>query len=99
MTCPISNKLSVQQKKKCYKKKLSYKNVWEEYILGFSVKIQILACFVLLVRNGEGPLHVQKVAGGQGELLTGTMLQNSWNSRVDLNETKTHQSLREWLGM
>ena len=30
MTCPASNKLSAQQKKKCYKKKLSYKKVWEE---------------------------------------------------------------------
>ena len=30
MTCPISNKLSAQQKKKCYKKKLSYKTVWEK---------------------------------------------------------------------
>ena len=25
ITCPVSNKLSAQQKKKCYKKKLSYK--------------------------------------------------------------------------
>ena len=30
MTCPISNKLSTQQKKKCYKKKLRYKEVWEK---------------------------------------------------------------------
>ena len=28
MTCPVSNKLSTQQKKKCYKKKLSYKKVY-----------------------------------------------------------------------
>ena len=30
MTCPVSNKLSAQQKKKCYIKKLSYENVWEK---------------------------------------------------------------------
>ena len=30
MTCPVSNKLSAQQKKKYYKKKLSYKKVWEK---------------------------------------------------------------------
>ena len=30
MTCPVSNKLSAQQKKKCYKKMLSYKKVWEK---------------------------------------------------------------------
>ena len=30
MTCPVSNKLSAQQKKKCYKINLSYKNVWEK---------------------------------------------------------------------
>ena len=30
MTCLVSNKLSAQQKKKCYKKKLSYKKVWEK---------------------------------------------------------------------
>ena len=29
-TCPVSNKLSAQQKKKCYKKKLSYKKAWEK---------------------------------------------------------------------
>ena len=29
-TCPVSNKLSAQQKKQCYKKKLSYKKVWEK---------------------------------------------------------------------
>ena len=43
MTCPVSNKLSAQQKKKCYKEKLSYKKL----ILGFSVKILKLACFIL----------------------------------------------------
>ena len=37
MTCPVSNKLSAQQKKKCYKKKLSYKKVW---ILGFRVQCE-----------------------------------------------------------
>ena len=42
---------------------------------GFSVKILKLACFVLFVRNGEATSKVQKVGGGQGELLTGTMPQ------------------------
>ena len=63
MTCPVSNKLSAQQKKKCYKKMLSYKKVWGRVILEFSVKILKLPYFVLYVRNGEGPLHVQKVGG------------------------------------
>ena len=76
MTCTISNKLSAQQKKKCYKKKLSYKKFWErKFILGFSVNILELACFVLFVKNGEGHLQVQKVGGQQG-VLTGTMPQN-----------------------
>ena len=30
MTCSISNKLSAQQMKKCYKKTLSYKKLWEK---------------------------------------------------------------------
>ena len=30
MTCSIFNDLYAQQKKKCYKKKLSYKKVWEK---------------------------------------------------------------------
>ena len=30
MTCPVSAKLSAEQKKKCYKKKLSYNKVWEK---------------------------------------------------------------------
>ena len=70
-----------------------------KFILGFSVKILKLACFVAFVRNGEGHLQVQKVGGWLGELLTGTMPQNYWNNIVDLNGTKIHQSLREWLSM
>ena len=76
MTCPVSNKLSAQQKKKCYKKKLSYKKVWEKVYLWFIVKILKLACVALFVRNGKGHLQVQKVGGRQGELLTGTIPQN-----------------------
>ena len=54
MTCPVSNKLSAQQKKKCYKKKLSYKNIWEKvYLHGFGVKILKLACFVLFEEMGK----------------------------------------------
>ena len=63
------------------------------------MKILKLACFLFFVRNGKDHLQVQKVGGRQGELLTGTMLQNYGNSIVDLNGTKTHQSLREWLSI
>ena len=76
MTYPVSNQLSAQQKMKCHKKKLSYKKFGRKFILGFSVKILKLACLVLIIRNGEGHLQVQKVGGRQGELLTGTMPQN-----------------------
>ena len=30
MTCPVCSKLSAQQKKKCYKKMISYRKVWEK---------------------------------------------------------------------
>ena len=70
-----------------------------KFILGFSVKILKLACFEPFVRNGEGHLQEQRVGGWQGELLTGTTPQNYWNSIVDLNGTKTHQSLHEWLSI
>ena len=30
MACPVSNKLSAQQKEKCYKKKAELKNIWEK---------------------------------------------------------------------
>ena len=60
--------------------RIIYKKVWEKFILGFSVKILKLACSVLFVRNREGHLQVKKVGGQQGELLTGTMPQNHWNS-------------------
>ena len=87
MTCPVSNKLSAQQKKKCYKKKLSYKKVWEKFILGFSVKILMLVCCVLFVRNGDGHLQVQMVGGRQGEL--------DWNHTTELlkqhSRSKWHQ--------
>ena len=62
MTCPVSNKLSAQQKKKYYKKKLSYKEVWEK-VYPWVHWILDLVCFVLLLRNGEGHLQVQKVDG------------------------------------
>ena len=62
MTSPVSSKLSAQQKKKCYKKKLSYKKVWEKVILGFSVKILKLIC-TLCKKWGRPP----PVGGRQGE--------------------------------
>ena len=68
MTRPVSNKLSAQQKNKCYEKKLSYKEVWEKvypWVQG-SVKTLKLACFVLFVRNGEGHLQVQRWVDDKG---------------------------------
>ncbi len=94
MTCYVSNKLTAQQTKKCYTKTINYKKFGKKFILGFSVKILKLACFVVIVRNREGHLQVQKVGGGQGELLTGSMPQNYCNCLVNLNATKTHQSLK-----
>ena len=76
MTCPISNKLSAQQKKKCYKKKLSYKKAWEKIYPWIQREDSKVGMFCSLLRNGGGHLQVQKVGGRQGELLTGTMLQN-----------------------
>ncbi len=68
MTCPVSNKLSAQQKKKCYKKKLSYKKVWRKFILGFRVQCEDpkVGMFVLFVRNGEGHLQVQRWVEDKG---------------------------------
>ena len=65
MTCSVSNKLSAQQKKKCYKKKLSHKKVW---ILGsgFSVKILKLACFVLFVRHGKATSKCKRWVDDKG---------------------------------
>ena len=40
MTCPVSNKLSAQQKK-CYKKKVSYKKVWEKVETDFLLLTQL----------------------------------------------------------
>ena len=53
MTCPISNKLCAQQKKKYYKKKLSYKKVWEKVYPWVQCEDLKLACFVLFVRMGK----------------------------------------------
>ena len=68
MTCPVSNKLSAQQKKKCYKKKSYLQESLRESLSlgsGFSVKILKLASFVL-VRNGEGHLQVQRWVDDKG---------------------------------
>ena len=71
-TCPISNKLAAQQKKKCYKKKLSYKKVYP----WVQCKNPKVGMFCTLCKKWGGHLQVQKVGGRQGELLTGTMPQN-----------------------
>ena len=69
MTCPLSNKLSAQQKKKCYKKKLSYKKVWEECILGFRVQSEdpkVGMFCTLFKKNGEGHLQCKRWAEDKG---------------------------------
>ena len=76
MTFPVSNKLSAQQKKKCYKKKLSYKKAWGKIYPWVQCEDPRVGMFCTLLRNWEGHLQVEKVGGQQGELLTGTMLQN-----------------------
>ena len=76
MTCSVSNKLSAQQKKKCYKKKLSYKKVWEEVHPWVQCEDPKVGMICTLCKKWGGHLQVQKVGGGQGELLTGTMPQN-----------------------
>ena len=73
MTGLVSNKLSAQQNKKCYKNELSYKNVWEKaypWVQCEDPKVGIVCTHC----KKWGKLHqVQKVGGRQGELLTGTM--------------------------
>ena len=73
--CPISNKLS-QQKKKCYKKMLSYKKVWEKVYPWVQCEDPKVGVLCTLYRKWGGHLQVQNVGGGQGELLTGNMPQN-----------------------
>ena len=76
MTCSVSNKLSAQQKKKCYKKKLSYKKVWLKVYPWVQCEDPKVGMFCTLCRNWEGHLQVQKVGGRQGKLLPGTTPQN-----------------------
>ena len=98
MTCLISSKLSAQQMK-CYKKKLSYKKVWEKVCPWVQCEEPKVGMFcTLCMKWGRSPPSVK---GGwmTRELLIGSMPQNYWNSIVDLNGTKTHQSLLEWLNM
>ena len=75
-TCPVSNKLSAQPKEKCHKKKLSYKKVCEKVYPWVQCEDPIVGMFYTLCKKVEGHLQVQKVGGGQGELLIGTMPQN-----------------------
>ena len=55
MTCPVSNKLSAHQKKKCYKKKLSYKKVWEKLYLWVQCKDPIVGMFCTLCKKWGRP--------------------------------------------
>ena len=59
MTWPVSDKLSAQQKKKCYKKKLSYKKVMEIVHPWVQYEDPKVGMFCTLVRNGEGHLKCQ----------------------------------------
>ena len=76
MTCPISNKLSAQWKNICYKKKLSYKKVWESVYPWVQCEDPKVGMFCTLCKKWERPPPSTKVGGGQGELLTGTIPQN-----------------------
>ena len=73
MTCPVSNKLSAQQKKKCYKKKRSYKKVWEKVHPWVQCEDPKVGMFCTLCKKWGRPPPSAKGGGGQGELLTGTM--------------------------
>ena len=76
MTYPVFNKLSAQQKKKCYKKKLSYKKVWEKVYPWVQCEDHEVGMFCTLCKKWQGHHQVQKVGGRQGKLLTGTMPDN-----------------------
>ena len=54
MTCPISSKLSVQQMK-CYKKKLSYKKVWEKVYPWLQCEDPKVAMFCTLCKKWGRP--------------------------------------------
>ena len=99
ITCPFSNKLSAQQKKKYYKKKLSSKKVWAKVYPWVQCEDPEVGTFCTLCKKWRRPPPRAKVGGRLGELLTGTMPHNYCSSIVDVNGTKTHQSLREWLSM
>ena len=76
MTCPVSNKLSAQQKKKCYKKNLSYKKVWEKVHPWVQCEDPKVGMFSAHCKKLGRPALSAKVGGRQGELLIGTMPQN-----------------------
>ena len=76
MTCPVSNKLSAQQKKKCCKDKLRYNKVWEKVYPWVQCEDLKVDMCCTLCKKWDCHLQVQKVGGGQGELLTGTIPQN-----------------------
>ena len=56
MTCPVSNKLSAQQKKNCYKEKLSYKKVWEKVYPWVQCEDPQVGMFCTLCKKWEGHL-------------------------------------------
>ena len=61
MTCPVSNKLSAQQKKKCYKKKLSYKKDWEKVYPWLQCEEPKVGMFCTLCKKWERPSLSAKV--------------------------------------
>ena len=67
MTCPVSNKLSAQQKKKYYKEVLSYKKVWGEVYPWAQCEDPKVGMFCSLCRKWDlckkwgRPLQVQNV--------------------------------------
>ena len=76
MSAPVSYKLSAQQKKKCYKKKLSYKRVWEKVYPWVQCEDPEVSMFCTLCKKWRRPPPSEKIGGRQGELFTGTMPPN-----------------------
>ena len=76
MTYPVSNKLSAQQKKKCYKKKLSYKKVWEKVYPWVQCEDHEVGMFCTLCKNGKATTKCRRWVDDKGIV--------DWNHATEL---------------
>ena len=90
MTYSVSNKLSKQQKKKCYKKKLRFKRIWENVYPWLRCENTKVGMFYTLGKKWGRPPSSEKGEWTTRGIVGRNHIIELLKQHGELNGTKTH---------